>query len=193
MGDLDEAVGLAARVAQRLEAGGIDDLIGGSVATGAYGEPRATNDLDVTVRVPASRVRDVPRLLGPEFAVDEEALDEAVRLRRSTNIFYLPSFLKIALFVRRQDPYDRAEFGRKVRIEPAPGLAFYASSVDDNLLWKLRWFRMGGEVSDQQWRDVLGVLRVSGPVVEPDTLRKWARHHGVDVLLDRALAQASLA
>jgi hypothetical protein len=27
---------------------------------------------------------------------------------------------------------------------------------EDILLQKLRWFRLGGEVSDRQWRDVLG-------------------------------------
>lgn len=67
-----------------------------------------------------------------------------------------------------------------------------ASSAEDNLLWKLRWYRMGGEVSDQQWRDVLGLIRISGDKMDPAYLRRWAVHHGVDDLLDRAMNQSGV-
>jgi hypothetical protein len=80
----------------------------------------------------------------------------------------------------------------KPAVDTALGERVYASSPEDNLLWKLRWFRMGGEVSDQQWRDVLGLLRVSGPKMDPAYLRRWAGALGVGDLLDRALAQAPI-
>jgi hypothetical protein len=67
-----------------------------------------------------------------------------------------------------------------------------ASSAEDNLLWKLRWYRKGGEVSDQQWRDVLGLIRISGDKMDPAYLRLWAAHHGVDDLLDRAMNQSGI-
>ena len=47
---------------------------------------------------------------------------------------------------------------------------------------------MGGEVSDRQWRDVLGILRVSP--VDRAYLEEWAQPLGVGDLLSRALEQA---
>jgi hypothetical protein len=186
----DDVTHVALRTARALERCGVEYVVGGSVASSAHGEPRATRDIDFAVRLTESAVGSLIAALGPEFSVDEEMLLEAVRNHGSANIFYLPFFTKIDLFVRGTDDYDRAEFSRRTEIEPVPGERIHASSPEDSLLWKLRWFRLGGEVSDQQWRDVLGLLRVSGGRMDRDYLRNWAEAHGVSDLLDRALAQA---
>jgi len=55
---------------------------------------------------------------------------------------------------------------------------------------KLRWFRSGGQVSDRQWRDVQGVLQVSGASLDLDLLRDWADDVGVRALPERALEDA---
>jgi hypothetical protein len=180
---------IALRVARALEATGVDYMVGGSVASSTHGEPRATRDIDVAVRLSKRAVQPLVTELGPDFAIDEEMLAEAVTLRRSANIFYLPAFTKIDLFVRGHDEYDEVEFSRGVDVELSPGERILASSPEDNLLWKLRGFRMGGEVSDQQWRDVLGLLRVSGSRMDRNYLQHWASHHGVSDLLSRALGQ----
>ena len=49
---------------------------------------------------------------------------------------------------------------------------------------------MGGEVSDRQWRDILGVLKVRAGELELDYLRKWANELKVSDLLERALKEA---
>jgi len=59
---------------------------------------------------------------------------------------------------------------------------------EDTILRKLLWYRAGGEVSDRQWRDVLGVLRVSGDVLDRRYLEEWATELGVLDLLERARA-----
>ncbi|HLF74383.1 MAG TPA: hypothetical protein VI524_08560 [Anaerolineales bacterium] len=48
---------------------------------------------------------------------------------------------------------------------------------------------MGGEVSDRQWRDVLGVLKTRQGDLDLDYLRRWANELKVSDLLERALAQ----
>ena len=58
------------------------------------------------------------------------------------------------------------------------------------MLHKLRWFRDGGEVSDRQWSDVLGVLRVQGRALDLDHMRTWATVLGVGDLFERAWSEA---
>jgi hypothetical protein len=64
------------------------------------------------------------------------------------------------------------------------------ASAEDIVLAKLEWYQMGGKVSDRQWRDVLGVLKVQEGRLDLAYLRRWARELGVADLFERALAEA---
>ena len=66
----------------------------------------------------------------------------------------------------------------------------YATAAEDTLLAKLNWYRLGGEVSERQWRDVLGVLAVQAGRLESEYLFRMAEELGVADLLARALAEA---
>jgi hypothetical protein len=61
-------------------------------------------------------------------------------------------------------------------------------SPEDTLLRKLAWYRLGGEVSERQWNDVLGVLRAQGARLDLAHLHAWGETLGVADLLARALA-----
>lgn len=53
------------------------------------------------------------------------------------------------------------------------------------------WYRMGGEVSDRQWRDILGILKICAGELDLVYLRKWAGELDLSDLLERALQVAS--
>jgi len=55
------------------------------------------------------------------------------------------------------------------------------------------WFRGGNEVSGQQWRDVLGVLKVKADRLDYDYLKHWAARLAVSDLLEKALDDAGIA
>ena len=65
----------------------------------------------------------------------------------------------------------------------------YVCTPEDIILAKLEWYREEGEVSDRQWRDVLGVMRVQGKKLDLSYLRTWAKELDVIDLLEKALAE----
>jgi hypothetical protein len=66
------------------------------------------------------------------------------------------------------------------------------ASPDDVVVHKLRWYRKGGDVSDRQWRDVLGVLKVQASRLDHDSLVGVANQLGLGELLSRAWTDAGL-
>jgi len=61
---------------------------------------------------------------------------------------------------------------------------------EDTILRKMLWFREGGEVSDRQWRDILGVLRGATGQPEPGLPARLGRSAlALTDLLDRATAE----
>lgn len=191
MSEVEETLDVAVVVARALERANVEYLVGGSVASGMQGEPRATADIDFAVRLTEDRIGDLRSALGADFEVDEEMLRDAIVRGRSANIYHLPSVTKIDLFVRGREPFDQSEFSRKIEISLGPSQKIFVATVEDNLLRKLRWFRDGGEVSELQWRDILGMLRVSGARLDRGYLDDWARRLGVEDLLARAISTVS--
>ena len=69
---------------------------------------------------------------------------------------------------------------------------FNAASPEGTILNKLEWYKMGGGVSDRQWNDILGVLKVRKTVLDMQYLKRWAAVLDVADLLERALVDAGL-
>jgi hypothetical protein len=65
------------------------------------------------------------------------------------------------------------------------------ASPEDTVLAKLEWYRMGGEVSDRQWRDIVGVLKTRAGELDLEYLRKGAAELHVNDLLERSLKESS--
>jgi hypothetical protein len=190
---LGDALDVALQVARALEQIGAGYFLGGSLASSLQGEPRATNDIDFVVKWSVSQVTPFASALGPDFAVDEDALRDAIRRGGSFNIYYLPLVTKIDLFTLGREPFDASEFARRrpVRVR-ADGSELYVKSPEDTVLRKLLWYQAGGEVSSTQWRDVVEVLRVSGPLLDRTYLAEWAGRLHIDDLLTRAEAVDSV-
>jgi len=86
-------------------------------------------------------------------------------------------------------PFVRALEGDFYVDEESIAEAFVATA-EDTLLAKLEWYRIGGEVSERQWRDVLGILKVQAGRLNLAYLRRWAIELKVEDLLERAVNDA---
>ncbi len=158
-----DPVSIALLVASIFDRLSLRYAIGGAVASTLLGEPRATNDVDVVVDV---SIEQLPGLIdaldAAGFYVPHEAARAAVRARRTFNVVHRESALKVDLFIAGRTALDEDELTRRqaVPVGDGPGEVIYVAAPEDLIVQKLRWFRDGGEASDRQWRDVLGLLKV---------------------------------
>lgn len=171
---------------------GVSYLVAGSLASSAHGEPRSTNDVDFVADVAPHHIAPLFAALGSEFYVDEDAVREAVRSGGTFNLIHFTTTVKVDVFVTGTDAFDAERLSQRMRIQLGAGTEsnVWVDAPEYTVLRKLEWYRRGGEVSERQWRDVLGVLRAQGARLDADRLNGWADRLGVRDLLDRARAEA---
>lgn len=182
-------------VAEVFEKLGILYYIGGSVASSAYGIPRSTMDVDMVSDLKPEHVRSLVRMLESSYYIDENMILDAIERHSSFNIIHLETMLKIYVFISKNTPYDMEIFKRRRKDtldEEQRTAEFYLVSPEDIVLSKLVWFRLGGGVSDCQWNDVLGVLKVQKDSLDKKYLQHWASELKVEDLLKKAFQDAGI-
>lgn len=191
---LGQDLAVALRVIETLEDLGIPYHLGGSFASSVHGTPRQTRDVDLAVDLPVSAVPALVARLQGEFYLDDERIRGAIKRKSSFNLIHLGTGLKIDMFVRGADPFDRSEFQRHApyRLVQDPPRDVLVTSAEDIILRKLLWYRQGNEISERQWSDIQGVLRAQGETLDREYLLDWARELQVDDLLHRAWAEANV-
>ncbi|MBC6474676.1 MAG: hypothetical protein GDA48_19275 [Hormoscilla sp. GM102CHS1] len=100
---------------------------------------------------------------------------------------------KVDIFLLdKQKPLAESEMQRRQPLEISPDRAVWLASAEDIILQKLIWYRMGNRVSDRQWRDILGVLKVQGKSLDFDYLADWAKMLELEEMMTQALRSAGL-
>jgi hypothetical protein len=177
------------RLAEVFDQLGIAFLVGGSVASSVYGVVRATLDIDVLAAIQKRDLEALGRVLIDEFYADVDQMHEALKHGRAFNVVHHSSGQKIDIFPA-VNAFHTAELERGSLRDISVGaeiLRVPVATPEDILIAKLVWFHSGGEVSDRQWTDILGLIRVRRRLLDFDYVRHWARELGIEDLLDRAL------
>ena len=161
-----------------LERLGVPYAIVGSVASSVYGEPRATNDVDLLIQL--SRA-DAGKLAGA-FPAEKFYLPPpeviAIELARShgghLNVIALEEMMKADFY-----PLSAAEaewFDRRRALEIG-GRKLWFAIPEAVIVHKLRFFREGG--GDRHLRDIRGMLAVSGNSIDRGLIERAVAELGL--------------
>jgi len=167
-------------------------FIGGSMASALHGVARSTLDADMVAEIHLAQAGALVKALGNDFYADEEMIRDAIIHHGSFNLIHLSTMFKVDIFIRKERPFDRVQFQRRVEqlFTTYPEQKAFMTTAEDIVLAKLEWYRLGNEVSDRQWRDILGVLKVQAGRLDLDYLHKWSIELNVADLLQRALKES---
>ena len=174
----------------------IEFMVGGSFASGAWGEPRHTNDIDVTADIRnKAQVENLVSRCGPAFTVNEFEVKSVIDNRAENEAFQIlhNEFLfKTDVFLLTDFPFARSAFSRRVVLELLPEVKAPCATAEDVILRKLLWYQLGNRMSDRQWNDVVKVIEVQLDL-DHDYLKEWAVALAVSDLLVEAIQEAHAA
>lgn len=158
---------LIARVARSLEASEIPFMLIGGQAVLLHGEPRLTQDIDVTLGIPPDRASEI--VAAAEAAGLAPLPGDPLGFARDT--FVLPSEepatgLRVD-FIFSTTPYEAQAIQRAVEVAVEDETVPFAA-VEDLLLHKL----FAGRPRDLE--DAAGVVRRKGEEVDWEYVRRWA-------------------
>jgi len=190
-----DAITAITSVVAELERLRVPYYVGGSIASSAYGFSRATIDADLIADLGPDHVVPLVGALEPVYYVSASAIAEAISRKSCFNLIHLPTSFKVDVFAVKNRPYDRAAI-RRIRkdslAEELPSVEFFLASPEDVVLSKLEWFRLGEEVAEQQWRDVIGVLKVQANSLDREYLANWAAELEIADLLEKAWRETQI-
>jgi hypothetical protein len=186
---LPEPLSVTLKVTTVLDRLGIPYFLGGSLASSVFGVIRATLDADLVAGLRVEHIPGLVETLKSEFYIDEEMILDAILHAGSFNLIHLESMFKVDVFILKPQPFDLNQMNRRVllTIGDEGTDRMYFSTAEDLILAKLAWFRAGGEVSERQWGDVLGMLSLQSGRLDHAYLRTWAKTLGLADLLQKAI------
>ena len=173
----------------------ISYYISGSLASSVFGLPRSTMDVDIVADIQSFHISRLIQSLKSEFYIDADMVKGAIDRLSSFNLIHLETAMKIDVFIQKRGHYQDSALNRKQKdtlIENDKNSEFYFSSPEDIILNKLAWYEKGSRVSERQWLDVLGVIKVQGNSLDKDYLKNWAQKLAIYNLLVDAFKEAEI-
>ena len=170
-------------VLDALEAAKIEYMIGGAVASWAWGEPRSTLDLDLVINVPVGSINDLSNeLANREILIPSDIiLDALIEDRGDLPIsatHSLSGFKADFYLLRPGDLLRNSSFNRRKLVDLGPELGVvYLHSPEDLIIYKLIYFSLSRQ--SKHLRDITAILQTLGDEIELDYIDYWVNKKGL--------------
>ena len=189
----NEPIEVTLVVTRVLEKLNIPYFISGSLASTLYGMVRTTQDSDIVTEMYPLHTLPFVSALQNDFYLDEEMITDSIQRHSSFNMIHRETMFKVDVFIPQPRPFFVSQLSRaqNLTIQLNSDLQAKFSSPEDVILAKLEWYRLGGEVSERQWRDIQGIMMTRSGDLDLTYLRRWAIELNVNDLLDRAMKEIS--
>lgn len=182
-------------VIEALEAARVDYLIGGAIAEWAWGEPRATQDLDLVVNIPIKSVNKLSKelekrdMLIPAEIILQNILEDRADI--PINAIHIYSGLKADLYpVREGDELRQSAFQRRQQVDYGPSIGkVYIHSPEDLILYKLVYF--GVSQQSKHSRDIAAIIKSRKDDLDLDYIEEWVTCLGLSSLWKEMLGNVS--
>jgi hypothetical protein len=181
------------QVIAAVEAAGVTYMIGGAVAAWAWGEPRATLDLDLVVDIPLDAVDQLSEELEKRnmLVPAETILDNVLESRADLpiNAIHMHSGYKADLYpLREGDELRASAFQRRQRIDLGePFGEVYLHSPEDLIIYKLWYYSISQQT--KHIRDITSIVMTLGDKLDFVYIKTWVSKRGLTSLWDDLLAR----
>lgn len=169
---------LLARTVEVLRRLNVPYFVTGSVASGYFGEPRFTNDIDIVARLTAESLGEFcATFSSPEFYVSEMGAQTAVERGGQFNVIQADTGFKLDVIVPTPSGFSASCFARRREVKGKEVEGSFASP-EDVIISKLLFYKEGE--SPKHLRDIGGILKLCPQPVDRVYIEQWARELGVE-------------
>jgi hypothetical protein len=182
-------------ILEALEAAGVDYLIGGAIAEWAWGEPRATQDLDFVIDLPMKAVNKFSKELEKRhMLVPAEIMLNTMMEDRADipiNAIHMYTGFKADLYLMREgDQLRQSAFQRRRRVDYGPPIGWvYVHSPEDLILYKLIYLGISGQPKHS--RDIAAILHSRKEELDFTYIEEWVMRLGLGQLWKEILDSVS--
>ena len=190
-----DIAGFLKLVIEALEAAGIEYLIGGAIAEWAWGEPRATQDLDLVVKIPIKAINKLSKELEKrDMLIPAEIILDSILEERADipiNAIHMYSGLKADLYPMREgDKLRQSAFRRRQQVDYGPPIGkVYIHSPEDLILYKLIYFGLSQQ--SKHSRDIAAILKSKKNELDMEYIKQWVDRLGLSSLWKEMLDNVS--
>jgi len=178
-----DITGFLKLILEDLKASKVDYMIGGAIAEWAWGEPRATQDLDVVINLPIKSIGKFSKELEKrDMLVPADIILDTIAEDRADiplNAIHMYSGLKADMYLMRAgDALRQSAFRRRILIDYGPPIGkVYVHSAEDLILYKLMYLGISGQ--PKHARDITAILKANRDKIDFEYIQEWVMQLGL--------------